>query len=150
VRLAALLLVASCHVERAKPPSPVPGPPELAWKQMTHAQRADYMDAVVVPKMKPLFQELDPKLFADFGCKTCHGKGVDNEKFDMPNPDLFVLPGTPAGMMPIVKTKGRWVEVMTKRIKPTMAGLLGLQKFDPEHAQPDAFGCQSCHVVDQH
>jgi len=143
-----LLVLAAACVRRAEPPKAAPGPPELSWKSMSRAQRTTYMEKVVVPEMQPMFAALDPKRFATFNCRTCHGPTFDDGTFDMPNPDLLRLPSTAAGMIPLVKTKGPWLEAMTKRIKPTMARLLGLQEFDPDHPQPDAFGCHGCHLMD--
>ena len=142
-----LLVVAAC-VSRADPPKAAPGPPELAWGKMTRTQKMTYMEKVVVPEMRPLFIAIDPKRFASFNCRTCHGPTFDDGSFDMPNPELLVLPATPAGMIPLVKTKGRWLEAMTKRIKPKMAALLGLAEFDPDQPQPDAFGCHGCHRLE--
>jgi len=140
----ALAGLAAC-IQRAEPPKAAPGPPELSWRSMTRAQRTTYMEKVVVPEMKPLFVAIDPARFATFDCRTCHGPTFDDGSFDMPNPELRVLPATPEGMIPIVREKGVWLDAMTKRIKPRMAALLGLAEFDPENPQPDAFGCHGCH-----
>src|ERR1051326_4110926 len=65
--------------------APVVGPPQVAWKDMTEKQRGRYMGKVVMPKMKPLFQQFDPKGFEKFECETCHGKGAEDHTFKMPN-----------------------------------------------------------------
>lgn len=143
----AVLLVAAC-IGRAESPKAAPGPPELLWKSMTRTQRMTYMEKVVVPEMRPLFEAIDPKRFATFGCRTCHGPTFDDNSFDMPNPELLTLPATPEGMIPLVRDKGAWLDAMTKRIKPRMAALLGLAEFDPDHPQPDAFGCHGCHRLE--
>ena len=39
------------------------GPPEVAWKDMTFAQKKAYMKAAVEPTMKPIFQAFDAKKF---------------------------------------------------------------------------------------
>lgn len=143
-----IALTAAACVQRAERPKAAPGPPELAWRSMSRAQRMTYMEKVVVPEMKPLFVAIDPNRFATFGCRTCHGPTFDDSSFDMPNPELMTLPATPAGMIPLVRDKGPWLEAMTKRIKPRMAALLGLAEFDPDHPQPDAFGCHGCHRID--
>ena len=143
-----LAVIAVGCVQRAEPPKAAPGPPELAWKSMTREQRVTYMEKVVVPEMRPLFVAIDPNRFATFGCRTCHGPTLDDDTFDMPNPELLLLPDTPEEMIPIAREKGMWLEAMTKHIKPRMARLLGLQEYDPDHPQPDAFGCHGCHRVE--
>ena len=115
---------------------------------MTRAQRMKYMEKVVVPEMRPLFEAIDAKHFATFGCRTCHGPTFDDGTFDMPNPELRTLPDTPEEMIPIAKQKGPWLDAMTRRIKPRMAALLGLAEYDPDQPQPDAFGCHGCHRVE--
>jgi hypothetical protein len=39
------------------------GPPEVAWKDMTFAQKKAYMKVAVTPTMKPIFQSFDAKEF---------------------------------------------------------------------------------------
>lgn len=143
-----IVLAAAACVQRAEPPKAAPGPPELAWKSMSHAQRMTYMEKVVVPEMKPLFVAIDPKRFATFNCRTCHGPTFDDGSFDMPNPELRTLPSTPAGLVPLLRNKAPYLDAMTKRIKPKMAALLGLVEYDSDHPQPDAFGCHGCHRVE--
>src|SRR5690606_28321712 len=48
----------------------------VAWSEMTHEQKAEYMATVVVPRMRPLFQAFDAEEFAEFGCATCHGENA--------------------------------------------------------------------------
>jgi hypothetical protein len=161
-RLSLLLLaVAACGGTPAKTetpatggaPAPAPGeeakvagPPEVAWKDMSHDQRAKFMDAVVMPKMKPMFQAFDAKQFHEFNCKTCHGEGAKNHTFKMPNPDIFVLPGTSAEFQALAQTKGEWMKFMSAQVKPEMAKLLGEPEWEPEHPDPNAFKCFNCHT----
>src|SRR6185295_20084015 len=58
------------------------------FDKLTHEQRMEFMKTKVVPTMKPLFQDFDKKKFANFGCKTCHGKDPVKSKYKMPNPSL--------------------------------------------------------------
>src|SRR4051812_11958538 len=83
---------ASKPATSAPPPAAekVVGPPEAAWQDMTRVQRGRYMKAVVLPAMKELFVGFDPKAFANFNCGTCHGPGVDDGSYKMPNPAIFV------------------------------------------------------------
>jgi cytochrome c553 len=130
----------------------VVGPPEVAWKDLTKEQKGRYMKAVVVPKMKVVFQEFNPKLFKDFGCATCHGKEAKAREFKMPNPEIHPLPGTPEKFMAMMKKKPsweRWTKFMGGDVEPTMAGLLGKPVFDPKKPEPGAFGCAGCHTIDK-
>jgi hypothetical protein len=127
---------------------PVVGPPDVAWKDMTKEQRGRYMAKVVVPAMAPLFKEHDPARFADFGCATCHGKGVDDHSFTMPNPDILALPGPddPASFKPIYEQQPKMVEFMGGKVMPEMAKLLGRPPFDYQRPAPEQFGCLGCHT----
>jgi hypothetical protein len=124
----------------------VVGPPDVAWKDMTKDQRARFMKAVVMPKMKGLFQAFDAKHFEGFTCKTCHGPGLDDKSFEMPNPELPRLPATPEGFQALMKEEPQWVKFMGEQVKPQMATLLGLPEVDPQHPDPGAFGCGNCHA----
>lgn len=125
----------------------VVGPPTVAWKDLTKEQRGKYMNAVVVPKMKELFQAQDPKEYASFGCATCHGKGADAGTFAMPNPDLPVLPGDPAGFQKLDKEHPDMMTFMSTKVKPTMAQLLGKEELDMKAPKPDTVGCGTCHTM---
>jgi hypothetical protein len=130
----------------------VVGPPEVAWKDMTGPQRGKFMKAVIVPKMKPLFQEFDAKEFAKFGCDTCHGKDAKAKKFKMPNPEIHALPGSHEAFDVMMKKKpswAKWAPFMSEKVVPTMATLMGLPKFDPAKPDPGAFGCANCHTIDK-
>ncbi len=130
----------------------VVGPPDVAWKDMTAKQRGKFMKDVVVPKMKPTFQEFDAKAFKEFNCATCHGKDPKAVKFKMPTPDIHPLPGTEAKFMAALKTEPtwpKWTEFMSKKVEPQMAALLGLPMFDPKKPSPDAFGCNRCHTIEK-
>jgi hypothetical protein len=128
------------------PSEPVVGPPQVAWKDMTKQQRGKYMNAVVMPKMKEIFTAFDAKEFEKVTCATCHGAGAKDGSFHMPNPDILVLPGTPAEFEALAKQKPEWMKFMATKVKPEMAKLLGLPEFDPKNPQPGTFGCSSCHT----
>jgi hypothetical protein len=126
-------------------------PPAVAWKDMNAKQKGKFMKTVVVPKMKPLFQEFDAKEFKKFSCETCHGKDPQSREFKMPGPDVPALPGTPAAFEAKMKKEADWpkmVDFMSKKVKPVMAQTLGLPEFD--HTKPEAggFGCQNCHRIE--
>src|SRR4051794_12357858 len=73
-------------------PVPVLGPLEPGgWAQLDFDARKQFMRDVVVPAVRPLFQEFDPERFAAVSCKTCHGGGAQAGTFTMPSADLPVL-----------------------------------------------------------
>jgi cytochrome c553 len=127
------------------------GPPDVAWKDMTYVQRRQYMKVAVMPKMKPVFQKFDGKMFADFTCETCHGTGANKRKYKMPSPDIKALPSTPEAFQAKLKaepTWPKWTKFMGGEVEPTMAALLGVPAFNPEKPDKNAFSCAGCHKVE--
>lgn len=122
---------------------------DVAWKDMTKPERGAYMRDVVTPQMKAAFVAFDAKYANDFGCATCHGAGVADHSFKMPNPDIFVLKATHEEMAVIAQQKPEWMKFMVEQVKPKMADLLGVPAWDPEK-HPDGFGCHACHTVEGH
>jgi hypothetical protein len=120
----------------AKPPLP-----DVPFDSLDHAQRIQFMEEKVLPTMEPLFKAHDPKKFADFGCKTCHGAGVKDDKYDMPNDKLPKLFGP---SMP--KYEKEDVDFMSKTVKPTMAKLLKQPEMSKDN--PKGFGCLECHTAE--
>jgi hypothetical protein len=120
--------------------------PDLPFEKLDPGQKAQFMKEKVVPAMTPLFQNHDAKKFAQFGCETCHGKGVKDHHFDMPNKELpkLVVKEMMAGT---AKLEKRDIEWMAKEIKPTMAKLLGRTEWTPEN--PKGFGCGQCHPMEE-
>lgn len=126
--------------------SPVVGPPQVAWKDMTHQQQARFMAKVVMPKFKPMFQKFDGKMFAKFECDTCHAKAtVADHSFKMPNPDIYVLPESEEDFGKILKAKPEWMKLMGE-VEHEMAGTLGLPPYNPAAPDPTQFGCYGCHT----
>ena len=111
------------------------------WEAMTHEQRMDYMKKTVVPTMKPLFQKFDAKHYANFGCKTCHGKDPKASKFKMPNPEL---PKLDFAALKAGKQKPKIAKWMGEVVKPQMAQLLHMPEYT--EATPKGFGCLECHT----
>jgi hypothetical protein len=111
------------------------------WEAMTHEQRMDYMKKTVVPTMKPLFQKFDAKHYANFGCKTCHGKDPKAAKFKMPTPDL---PKLDFAALKAGKQKPNIAKWMGEVVKPQMATLLHMPEYT--EANPKGFGCLECHM----
>lgn len=116
----------------------------INWETMSKPERKEYMKKVVLPKMKPLFQNFNAKDFKEFRCTTCHGKGARTGEYKMPNPDLPKLPATKEGFQKLSKDKPKWMEFMSKTVKPTMADLLGMKPFDPKTGK--GFSCGNCHT----
>jgi hypothetical protein len=117
----ALLFVCACSAPSV--PVAVPVLPDVPFALLDRDQRATFMEQRVVPRMAPLFRTHDPKRYATFGCKTCHG---DSRDFTMPNPRL-----------PLISERSdpRAVEWMMDTIQPAMSELI-------DHP----FECTRCHV----
>jgi hypothetical protein len=138
----------------AQAPAPPPAPPEtqaagapatgVAWKDMNHGQRLEYMKKVVFPKMKDEFVGFDAKRYGEMNCLTCHGDGAKDGSFKMPNPKLPKLPGDEAGFKKLTEQKPEMVKFMGGKVVPEMAKMLGEEPFSPQTHQ--GFGCFECHT----
>lgn len=117
-----------------------------AWQDMDLEQRTAFMKDTVMPEMTQLFTEFDGE-FASMDCKTCHGPGAEDTSFEMPNPDLWVLPSE-AGWATFVpdEDQTKWLEFMGGKVKPAMAKLLGMSDFDYKTGDGD-FNCSACHTT---
>lgn len=126
-------------------PSGPPGPGD--WDdatKWTHDAKLAYMKSDVMPKMGALFKDFDAKHYTDMKCKACHGAGVDDGSFKMPNPDLPKL--DIKGQLKAEKAKHpKAVEFMMKKVEVQMAALLGKQPYDPK--TKSGFGCTACHTM---
>ena len=115
---------------------------DFDFDKLSHEDKVKFMKQKVMPEMKPAFQKFDAKEYANFGCKTCHGKDPQKTKYKMPNPELKPLDfdAIKAG-----KEDPKYVEFMEKTVKPGMAKILN----QPEMSQtnPDGFGCLECHTL---
>jgi hypothetical protein len=110
------------------------------FDKLTHEEKMDFMKKQVVPTMKPLFQDFDKKKYANFGCKTCHGKDPAKAKYKMPNPEL---PKLDFAALKAGKQAPKVAEFMGKTVKPQMAKLLQQPEFT--ETNPKGFGCLECH-----
>jgi hypothetical protein len=119
-----------------------PGPGD--WDKWSHDQKLDYMKTAVMPKMGGEFHDFDAKKFAEPKCGLCHGKGVKDGSFKMPNPDLPKLDITPAGFKTMQAKHAAIAEFMMKHVEEDMAQLLGEPAYDPKTQQ--GFGCLGCHT----
>jgi mono/diheme cytochrome c family protein len=145
--LALVLIPSGVRLAQGK----VPGPPEVAWKDMTYAQKKAYMKDAVQPTMKPIFQAFDGKKFKTFNCATCHGQDGAERKFKMPSNDIHPLPNTPEAFQAKLKTEPtwpKWTEFMAQKVEPAMGKLLDLPVFDPKNPVKGAFGCANCHKLE--
>lgn len=123
--------------------SPIPGPPK-PWAEMGKEERKSYMEATVVPHMKPIFQAHDPDFFGDFGCPTCHGRSAEDGTYSMPNQDIHKLyPTGSAEQKKLVQEEPEWLRFMIGKVVPNMQGLLGAPAYDP--ATKTGFTCFYCH-----
>jgi hypothetical protein len=123
-------------------PAGSPGPGD--WDKWSHEQKLDYMKSAVMPKMGSVFHDFDAKAFAEPKCVLCHGAGVKDGSFKMPNPQLPKLELTPAGMKAMRTKHAKIFEFMAKQVEPTMAQLLGEEPYDPKTGE--GFGCLGCHT----
>jgi hypothetical protein len=115
---------------------------EIEFDKLSHDEQMKFMKKKVNPPMKAAFQKFDPKDYAHFGCKTCHGKDPQKSKYKMPNPDLKPLDfaAIKAG-----KEDPKMIEFMSKTVKPEMAKIMGVPEMT--ETNPKGFGCLACHTT---
>jgi hypothetical protein len=138
-RAAVLCLALACSSHRggARPSqgsAAVAVLPDVPFEDLDHDQRRQFMREVVVPAMKPLFQQHDAEEFAGFGCETCHGKaGVASGTYAQPNGKLPAL-----DLTDLKSWKARDVEFMERVVAPTMTKLLRAR---------EQIRCLACHTA---
>lgn len=124
---------------------PTAGSDEPAWASMSREQRGQYMNDVVLPRMRTLFQEFDAEEFGEVNCATCHGENAEAVAFHMPN---TLHPLNPAELPAMFQSQDpevqRIAQFMAGPVEHTMAELLGQEPYDPESQQ--GFGCFGCHA----
>ena len=136
--------VASAAPAASAAPSGPPGQPGPGeWDSWSHDQKLEYMKTTVMPKSAELFHDFDAKKYAETKCVLCHGAGVKDGSFKMPNPALPKLDLSEAGFKKLKATKPKVLDFMVKLEQQT-AGLLGEQPYDP--ATQKGFGCMECHT----
>lgn len=146
VALAFVLLIAAARSAAADAPKAAAAAPKIDWATMTFDQKRKYMKTTVLPEMKKLFISYDAKEFKNMNCVTCHGDGVEDGKFKMPNARLPKLPKPTAqsDFLVLQKKKPEAVNFMSAVVKPKMAELLGLPEWSP--TVKTGFGCYRCHT----
>ena len=130
----------SSSASQPREPRAVAVLPDVAFDQLDHDQRVQFMKQTVVPAMQPVFQRHDAKAFAAFGCKTCHGESVATGSFEMPNPNLPAL-----DFADLSRYEPADLEWMKTEVKPAMAKLLRRPEYSED--APDGFGCTHCHPL---
>lgn len=116
------------------------GAAKFEFDKLSKEDKVKFMKQKVMPAMKAAFQKFDPKEFASFTCKTCHGKDPVKVKHEMPSPEL---PKLDFAKIKAGKEEPEWLEFMSKVVQPEMAKLLN----EPEMTETqDGFGCLDCHT----
>ncbi len=115
-------------------------PPSFDFDKAPREDKVRFMRTKVLPPMKVAFQQFDKVKYANFGCKTCHGKNAVARKYKMPNPEL---PQLDFHLIEQGKQKPEVVDFMSKVVKPKIA-----QIFDrpPGWAFQPGHGCLECHT----
>jgi len=108
---------------------------------MTHEERGHYMAEVVMPAMRPIFQDHDATRYAEFSCGTCHGANAREVEFHMPN---GLHPLDHAAIMATFQSQDPSATWMTQQVWPRMAELIGEPQFDM--ATGEGFRCVNCHA----
>jgi hypothetical protein len=123
-------------------PAGAPGPGE--WATWSHEQKLAYMKAGFLEAERAVFASWEPVRFKELTCRTCHGPGVDDGTFRLPNPDLpHLYPGA-EGFQELAAHEPEVLAFMQKRLVPETARFLGIPAFDFE--AHTGFSCYQCHV----
>ncbi len=112
------------------------------WDALSFGDKMTYMTDVVSPEMKRRFQAFDAERFADFSCATCHGSGVDDGTYAMPNPDLPHL-REKGFYKEHRKTDPEIVKFMWNGVEKPVAQMLGQSA-----GHSGELDCWTCHVID--
>jgi len=116
------------------------GVPTGPFDKLDKEGKVAVMKKRVMPAMKKAFQEFDPKEYAKFTCKTCHGKDPEGVKYKMPSPELPKLDFKELEEGHDAKI----ADFMSKVVKPEMAKILGEAEYSKD--TPNGFGCLHCHL----
>jgi hypothetical protein len=127
--------------ETPAPSADAGGGDDLVWKDdMPDKDKAVFMKKKVMPVMAKVFQDYDPKEYANVGCKTCHGKDMKPHPVDA-LPELHIKDGK----MKEFEEHPEIAKFMHEKVVPEMAKLFGKPEYDPKTQQ--GFGCGGCHKI---
>jgi hypothetical protein len=115
----------------------------LAWEDMDISQRKRHMQQAVLPVAVSVFSSWRPERFASVDCTLCHGKGVREERFDMPTNHLPRLSGA-LFLGPEFSAHPETTRLKLNELVPRMADALGKKPFSLLTRR--GFGCYSCHL----
>jgi len=137
---------------RAADPKPAPNPSaakKVDWEHMSIDERKKLMKTSVYPELKKAFQSFNAKKYKTFTCETCHGEGVTDGKFKMPNPALPKLPtpGDHAAMTVLQKMRPEFFQFMETVVKPKVAELTARPEWTPQNQK--GVSCYTCHTAAQ-
>jgi hypothetical protein len=119
-----------------------PGPGE--WSTWSHEQKLAYMKSGFIDAERAIFASWEPVRFQNLECRDCHGPGVADGSFRLPNPDLPHLAPGSDGFKELAAHEPEVLMFMQKRLVPETARLLGVPAFDFE--AHTGFSCYQCHV----
>ncbi|MEO8699331.1 MAG: hypothetical protein ABI867_04780 [Kofleriaceae bacterium] len=114
---------------------------DFDFSKLSHKEQMEFMKTKVMPVMKSEFQKFDGKKYANFTCKTCHGKDPEKTKFKMPTPGA--MPKLNFEKLKAGKQEPKTAEWMGKVIEPGMAKILNKPVYT--ESNPTGFGCLACH-----
>jgi hypothetical protein len=123
-------------------PTGAPGPGE--WATWSREQKLAYMKSGFIDAERAIFASWEPVRFRNLECRDCHGPGVADSTFRLPNPDLPHLAPGAEGFQELAKHEPEVLWFMQKRLVPETARLLGVPAFDFE--AHTGFSCYQCHV----
>jgi hypothetical protein len=123
-------------------PTGAPGPGE--WAAWSHEQKLAYMKTGFIDAERAIFASWEPVRFRSLTCRDCHGPGVADGSFRLPNPDLPRLAPGADGFKELATHEPEVLAFMQKRLVPETARLLGVPAFNFE--EHTGFSCYQCHV----
>ena len=139
VVLTVALFSGSCAPHAPAEATTPPSSSETSFKELDLDHQIAFMKTIVVPAMKPVFQEHDPQKFSNFGCVTCHGEDARMGDFEMPNGNLPKL-----DFSDLSRFDPQDLDWMQREVRPTMAQLLDLPEAD---TPSQGLACFTCHTA---
>lgn len=128
----------------AHPAVPDLGAPEVPFRHKTRDEKRAFMAARVLPRMKQVFEGLDPKTAASFSCGTCHGADMEVVDFKMPN-SLYALPEKDT-IAEATSYDEKTTKFMMEHVVPAFAALLSEKPGTLDNpASPRGVTCFTCH-----